>query len=252
VLYGSPGGLTSTGNQVWTQHSDGARNEPQQGDRYGQFLGRGDFNADGCDELLAGAPGDGTVHVIYGSRDRLVSDRTEEFGGTLPGFVSADFDRDGVEDLAIRRSGPAYDDNRIRILLGNRESGLGGRGFILSEFGMPGLNRDDPSQKRTARVGYALAADEFYGHGRGERGLVALVVGIPSYHVLYKHNLLQIPNAGAIAVFRPIDIDARLSSGTSIIQWSPELYSFEGYLTSLHEVGGLAEPDDNFGEVFSR
>jgi hypothetical protein len=247
VIYGSAAGLTAAGNQVWSQHSDGAGNEAEDGDRYGAVLGRGDFNADGCDELLVGAPGDHTVHAIRGSPDGLVSDLTDEVGGTLPDFVSADFNRDGVEDLAIRLGGP---DGGLHILFGDPEFGLpplGSADVHLAEFRMPGLNSDDPSQKGTARTGHALAADEFYGDG-----LVALAVGIPDYDVLYKHNLLQIPDAGAIAIFRAIDIAAGIAATTAVIQFSPELDSFEGYDTSLHEVGGLAEADDHVGTVFAR
>ena len=73
VLYGSPDGLTSAGNQVWTQHSDGGGNEAQEGDRYGEVLGRGDFNGDGCDGPAGGRPGrpDRACHLRHGRRPGL-------------------------------------------------------------------------------------------------------------------------------------------------------------------------------------
>src|SRR6266540_590841 len=51
VLYGSGGGLTSTGAQLFTQ----VGGADEQSDQFGAALAAGDFNNDGFDDLAAGA-----------------------------------------------------------------------------------------------------------------------------------------------------------------------------------------------------
>src|SRR5262245_7680398 len=49
VIYGSASGLTSTGNQVWTENSLGETSSA--GDRFGISLAAGDFDNDGFADL---------------------------------------------------------------------------------------------------------------------------------------------------------------------------------------------------------
>ena len=246
VLYGqAEKGLVAKGNQVWTQISDGGRNRAEEGDLYGKILGSGDLDGDGCDELLVGAPGDDTLHIIYGTNKGLRSKKTQELGASWPYYVivSADFDDNGAEDLAIREGRGA-----VGIYFGD-SNGLQDSPKYLHEYLMPGLNSSDDWQRSTADVGYALAADDFEG-----RGVFDLAVGMPLYNIPYKHNVLQITGAGAVAVVRNIGIvqNANPLSETPIIQWSPLLDFFEGnYPTTIHEIFGVAEQDDRFGEVFA-
>jgi hypothetical protein len=114
---------------------------------------------------------------------------------------------------------------------------------------MPGLNSSDSWQRRTAEVGYALAADDFEG-----QGVFDLAVGMPRYNIPYNHNVLQITGAGAVAVVRNIGINRNHTplSETPIIQWSHLLNFFWGnYPKKIHEIFGVAELDDRFGEVFA-
>jgi hypothetical protein len=247
VIYGRSGtGLVADGNQVWTQISDGGGNPGEEGDRYGSVLGSGDFDGDGCDELVVGAPGDGSIHVIYGRAGGLISGSTQEFYGKTPDFVSADFDDDGADDLAVRYQG--YYTAGARVYFGTSD-GLEDWPKDIREFWMPGLNSTDDWQYTTARPAYALAADDFEG-----RGVFDLAVGAPLYDIPYKHNLLQIVDAGAVAVFRNIAIVDHPNplSEPPIIQWSPLLDSFEGQYLPPIEILGAAEPGDSFGEVFAR
>jgi hypothetical protein len=46
VLYGSGSGLTSAGNQFWTQNSSGVLDVSEDGDQFGFALTAGDFNGD--------------------------------------------------------------------------------------------------------------------------------------------------------------------------------------------------------------
>ena len=56
VLYGSPGGLTASGDQVWHQDSPGIADNPETSDNFGAALATGDFNGDGFDDLVVGVP----------------------------------------------------------------------------------------------------------------------------------------------------------------------------------------------------
>jgi hypothetical protein len=69
VLYGSPGGLTGAGSQLFTQHN------PEPVDLFGASLATGDFDGDGFFDLAVGAPIErigsqqsaGAVSVFYAS-----------------------------------------------------------------------------------------------------------------------------------------------------------------------------------------
>ncbi|HUG81444.1 MAG TPA: hypothetical protein VML01_07260 [Bryobacterales bacterium] len=126
VIYGAGGGLLTTGNQIWSQDSDGIIGASEAEDTFGSALGVGDFDNDGFDDLAIGvlfetiegeAPvgGAGAVNVIYGrpgglgpdgnqlftqDNDGLEGDASdfENYGRSLTG---ADFDLDGFDDLAI-------------------------------------------------------------------------------------------------------------------------------------------------------
>ena len=70
VIYGSIGGLTAAGNQVFIQGIGGIDDLPESGDDFGSFLAAGNFGRSSSDDLAIAAPredGDrGIVHVIYG------------------------------------------------------------------------------------------------------------------------------------------------------------------------------------------
>jgi len=114
VLYGSAGGITGTGSQLFTQVGD----TPEAYDQFGAELAAGDFNHDGFADLAASAPdesvgslgGAGAVSVLYGSATGLTSSggqlftqvgsTPEEGDGFGVGLATGDFNHDGFADLA--------------------------------------------------------------------------------------------------------------------------------------------------------
>ena len=94
VVYGTAAGLTSDGDQYWTQDSDGIAGAAETNDLFGEALAAGDFNGDGFDDLVIGVRWEdigtveeaGAVHVIYGSRSPAISSgtRTRRASPTRP------------------------------------------------------------------------------------------------------------------------------------------------------------------------
>ena len=135
VIYGSPTGLTSTGNQIWYQGYNGIGDRPDQieddrlPEQFGSALAVGNFGKGNTDDLAIGVPGEdfkdfslfpnpdaGMIHVIYGSPTGLTSTGSEiwrqdfdrffdftkwpndRFGSAL---AAGDFNNTRFDDLAI-------------------------------------------------------------------------------------------------------------------------------------------------------
>ncbi|MET8049930.1 FG-GAP repeat protein [Streptosporangium sp. NPDC005286] len=128
-----------------TQDSPGISGRAEAWDFFGEALASGDFNADGHADLAIGVPGegltenqramdygDGTVHVVYGSRAGLRTAVSEtwsqrslkgepryfdRFGAAL---AAGDLNGDGDDELAIGVPG----ENAVQVLAGTRSGGL--------------------------------------------------------------------------------------------------------------------------------
>src|SRR4029453_5665200 len=118
VLYGTGGGLSGTGGQLFPQGGGTA----EAFDSFGSSLAAGDFNNDGFADLAAGAPFEavgsvqaGAVSVWYGSRGGLTAtggrlftqvggavESGDQFGSAL---AAGDFNNDGFADLAVGAPG---------------------------------------------------------------------------------------------------------------------------------------------------
>jgi hypothetical protein len=141
VLYGSPGGLSAAGSQVWTQNSAGVPDTAEPNDVFGCALAAGDFDGDSHADLAIGVCGEsfsstgapshlvtegGAVQVLYGSPAGLtaarsqfwtqdsagvrdVAEEEDHFGSAL---AAGDFDGDGRADLAV---GVPFEDIAGRI-----------------------------------------------------------------------------------------------------------------------------------------
>ena len=123
VIYGSDGGLTQAGNQLWSQASTGILGAAEEGERFGEALTSGDFDGDGFADLAVGVSLEdidgnsaaGAVNVIYGSDGGLTAAGSQFWHQNSPGIAdtieegdlfgwelaSGNFNGDEFADLAV-------------------------------------------------------------------------------------------------------------------------------------------------------
>jgi hypothetical protein len=190
VYAGRPGGPVATGAGVYTQDTPGIPDGAEAGDRFGQTLACGDFNGDGFDDLVIGAPGEGLngaanagwAVALPGSATGLVAadavalhqlgaglpsepDGGDQFGHAL---AAGDLDGDGRDDLAIGVPGEAVGAGIAHVLFG----GSGPLSFAGSMLLTDEVLGGDPALGD--HFGQSLAFGDFDADGFDD-----LVVGIP-------------------------------------------------------------------------
>lgn len=116
VIYGSSTGLTSAGNQLWSQNTTGIAGSAEFFDHFGWTLITGNFNGtvpDTYADLAIGAYGEdsnaGVVHVIYGTSGGLSATNSQLWTpanvgiGTALGYglAAGNFGNSSYQDLAI-------------------------------------------------------------------------------------------------------------------------------------------------------
>ncbi|RMG55578.1 MAG: hypothetical protein D6723_02425 [Acidobacteria bacterium] len=168
--------------------------------RYGWALTTGDLNGDGLDEIVVGGQnvevlgteGAGQVFVYFGSRSfrgtlgmTLISPRVERAGEFGNALISADFNGDGYDDVAVAATGQS---------VGNAANA----GQVFLFFGSPAFDAtsdlalQQSSPTRTARFGFALAAGDINGDGFKD-----VIVGVTKP----PRNPLGRTNQGEVHVF---------------------------------------------------
>jgi FG-GAP repeat len=183
VLYGTGGGLSGAGGQLFTQ----VAGNPEAGDSFGWELAAGDFNDDGFADLAVGAPFEGVggaqaagaVSVLYGSPDGLTRTGGQLFTqvggaveqGDLFGFAltAGDFDDDGFADLAagapFEAVGSAEGAGAVSVLYGSSGGLTRTGGQLFTQVGGAVEAGDS--------FGFALAAGDF------NNGFTDLAAGAP-------------------------------------------------------------------------
>lgn len=215
------GALTDTGNQRWSQATQGIADNPENGDRFGAALAAGDFDNNGHLDLVIGAPGEdleayradgrtsgrivdaGAVHVIYGASRRLSATGSQLWTQNSPGLEEAeaydefgavltagDFDGDGYDDLAIgvpnENIGELQDAGAVHILYGSSDGLTSSRSRFVTMNQVTG-----EVNERYGFFGAALAAGDLDGETGDE-----LAIGIPG------SDVGGAPDAGQVAVLR--------------------------------------------------
>jgi len=220
VLHGTTGGLQATApdDQLWSQGAGGVQDRPEIGDNLGWSVSTGDFNGDGFDDLVAGAPLEdvgsesrgvdaGAANVLYGSAAGLqaaapddqfwhqdvdgvigLAEHLDAFGYSL---AAGDFEGDGFDDLAVgvpREDGAGESipqSGAANILYGSAAGIQAARDWHLEQGEMSVAD----STERFDRFGAALAIDDFNGDGHAD-----LTAGVPF------EELGVVPDAGAVHV----------------------------------------------------
>ncbi|MEO8276429.1 MAG: FG-GAP repeat protein [Thermoanaerobaculia bacterium] len=174
---------------LYTEDTTGVPGVAEGADRFGAVLAAGDFDGDGIDELAVGDPvedlegpfiGDvGSVTVLdfdgdpdtQWTQDDLNPEHSElgdHFGGAL---AAADFDADGIDDLAIgapdESLGPVGQAGLLHVLYGTSGTGLD------NDRDQIWLQTLDPSETGDGFAG-ALVAGHFSGHSGAD-----LAIGAP-------------------------------------------------------------------------
>ena len=268
IIYGSPNGLSATTpipDQFWTQSSPNVDDTVESGENFGNSLAAGDFNNDGLDDLAIGVPGEnvgttsirqaGAVHILHGSSNGLSTstpladqfwaqnsanvDDTSEAGDNFGSSLAAgDFNRDGMDDLAI---GVPEEDistfssaGAVNVIYGST-NGLSAITPLEDQFWTQNSANVEDVSEIVDFFGSSLAAGDYNGDGIGD-----LAIGVPFEDVLNKHQENSL-SAGAVNIIYGSSIG--LLTDGFVESVLPDKFLTQNY----PNVDDIAEELDSFG-----
>ncbi|MEA3410065.1 MAG: hypothetical protein U9R74_00820, partial [Pseudomonadota bacterium] len=249
MLMGSPfGGFSSYGAFAFVDVP------LKDSDLFGSSLAAGDFDGDGNTDIAIGNPFDdavakdaGAVKVFFNNGDAPGFEARNQLWRNLPkaeeddhfgrALIAADFDGNGVDDLAI---GTPDEDQELRFRFPRRGVGdvfvlYGNTGRGLSITRRSHWNQDkngvEDSRESLEHFGKALSFGDF-----NHDGIADLVVGVPGEDVDTGRNQ---ENAGIVHVFygTPQGLSSHPDLGAEVLS--------EGIGT----VGPAARENDRFGSA---
>jgi hypothetical protein len=246
ILYGSLSGISSAGNQLWSQDNPDILDVPEGDDHFGSALAAADLNGDGFADLSVGVPqediGDvsnaGALNVLYGSASGPTSVGNQFWSQDNPDIADAAEDGDGF--AAVLAPGDFNGDGFVDIGVGVAEETVGdsdGAGAVAALYGSPdGLaaaanqlwSQDSPGilerSLEDEHFGEALAAADLDADGHAD-----MASGVPD---------------------ETVGSDGQLAGATNVIYGSASgLSSVGNQLWSQNSPGILdrSEEDDAFG-----
>lgn len=250
VIFGSPTGLTSTGNQLWTQDSPGIGDVAEDDDEFGWSLTIADFGNGSTPDLAIGVPAEnyefvrsgipgnyahaGLVHVLYGSPSGTTSggsqiwtqdstgildnrEEQDEFGWSL---AATNLGGLSQADLAIGSRGEDAHAGAVNVIYGAN----GG----LSSSGNQLWSQDSPSIQGSSETNDHFGVQLEVGNvGNGAQP--DLIIGAPDESFATGVNY-----AGTIHVI--------FGASTGLVSTGNQVWSQDS-----SGIAGTAESNDHFG-----
>jgi hypothetical protein len=199
VVPGAAGGLAPSQDKFLSQDTAGVQDAAEPGDAFGSVLTTGRFDADAREDVAVGVPAEqqpdqegfetGAVHVLYGSAGLTGTARAQYFTQDTPGLsgsdpsepeefgsalAAADFDPDGLDDLAVgspgEEVGPDVDAGQVTVLYATTTGLSTARARFFTQDSQDVV---DPAEGNDA-FGATLGDGDFDGNG-----IADLAVGVP-------------------------------------------------------------------------
>ena len=227
VIYGSAAGLDVTRVFSLNRDNDGLAGAAEAGDDFGAALAAGDFDGDGFDDLLVGAPGAagaGMAFVVMGTAAGLGSGSAAELvfplaasGDEVGASVTAgDLDGDGDDEAIVGVPGRDGEVGLVLVAQGD-PAGLGLLTLLSPSVSSFGLT--EPGQ----RFGASVTTADYDADGADD-----LAITVPH------KNITGAGGAGAVSVL--LNLDQGLGFGTEHL-WHQ----------AIRNVAGTPETNDGFG-----